>query len=363
MSDYVRDLQAVLAAWEPEEFLAPWRLFRDAHYPGKSHSDTLLDVFVLIHAQVEPGLRWRLFYLFCQNRSVLAREDFDTHRLLFDAYRLVSHLAEMLAIQPLEIETAATQMRALADEQEAWQYDRILNWLIWRRGDSRAILERQQALLDSGALNSLYGMQVHNVHPRAGDRLPTSTPGGIELPPEAWRFYGFQASQDQDGVMITAPFCFDTNHLDGVGLFSLIASCDLKPFSLADGLTNARIRLALNTPDTTTPPHRILLGIGGPMPEEVGLDQPRTDYWLRDLDLGAAGEFDGEIDLPPDPNAWLPMGRNPYAPPYFAYTDVPIDELLPVATGIFLVLMQDTDPHPKQSSVRIGRVELIPQLA
>lgn len=354
MSDYVKDLQAVLGAGEAGEFLVPWRQFRDAHYPGKSHSDALLDAFALIYAQVEPGLRWRLFYLFCQNRSVLAREDFESHRVLFDAYRLVSHLAEMLAIQPLEIETAATQMRAMAGAEEAWQYDRILNWLIWRRGDSRAILDRQQALLESGEINALYGMQVHSLPARHMGMHPAAMAGGTELPAEAWRYFGFQAGHDQGWAKVSAPFCFDTNHLDGVGLFCLIASCDLKPFGLPNGLTNARIRLSLRT-HVTAPPHRIFLGIGGPLPEEAALDQPRSDYWLRDLNLGAGQEFEGEVDLPPDPDAWLPMGRNPLSPPYFAYTDVPISRLLPVATGIFLVLMQDGDPHPKQGTIQLGR--------
>ena len=52
------------------------------------------------------------------------------------------------------------------------------------------------------------------------------------------------------------------------------------------------------------------------------------------------------------------MGRNPNSPPYLAYANVPIQDLLPVATGLFLVLMQDDDPHPKRGSVYLGDMRM-----
>lgn len=363
MSAYVEDLQDLLNCREAADFLPSWMIFRARHYPDQAHVNAFLAVFELIYRQVQPALRWRLFFLFCENRKAFAAEDFEQHRVLFDAHRIINHFADRLGITAAEMKTAATQMRDLAAPDEVWQYDRILNWLAHHLSSPAEIFARQQNLLSSGAINSLYDANAHTIASPVRSRKPNApaAEGGIDLSParrpEPWRFFGHTAVRSRQAVKISAPFCYDTNHLEGAGLFCLLASCDLTGLLPASGLRDTRLRLALRI-ETPSTPHRILLGIGGPVPEEAHLPEPRTCYWLRNVDLAAAKRFDGDVVFSPDPDGWIAMGRNPNSPPYLAYADVPIQDLLPVATGLFLALMQDDDPHPKRGSIHLGDVRM-----
>ena len=362
MSAYVEDLQVLLNCQKPQDFRVSWVDFRNRHYPGQAHANAFLAVFELIYAQVSPAQRWRLFFLFCENRKAFASEDFEQHRVLFDAHRIINHLAGRLGITAAEMKMAVSQMRDLGEPSEVWQYDRILNWLAYRLSSPAEILARQQHLLSTGALNSLYDGIFHTIAaPRYSKNTAPATEDGIDLTPvrkpEPWRFFGHTAVKSGRDVRIFAPFCYDTNHLEGAGLFCLLASCDLTGLLPASGLCGVRLNLTLRI-ETPSTPHRILLGIGGPMPEEAHLPEPRTSYWLRNIDLASAKRFAGEVVLSDEPEGWIAMGRNPNSPPYLAYANVPIQDLLLVATGLFLVLMQDDDPHPKRGSVYLGDMRM-----
>jgi len=364
MSDYVADLRALLNAADRAEFLPLWLAFQRQHYPERHHIDAFVDCAALLRNQV-PKERWWMFLLrFCEIRLAISQGQNAEPDALYDYNLVMQRLAQPLGLSRPEILDATQALCAASAPEERWQFDRLLNEYLWAIRDKAALLQRQEAFLAEGQLDSLYCVDFRACDPPAQAR--TDTGPGIALGPvwrpQLWQLCAWDIAYERQNaaVRLDAPFCFDTNHREGAGLFSLLASCDL---SLLPGgppsLHGANLRIAVE--QRLEKPGRILLGISA-MERAADSDKPtgRSAYCLLERPISSPAGEDIVLTLNASDPHWRDMGRNPYSAPYRKYCRIDTETMLAQSHGLFLMLMQDGDPHPKQGSVIIGDLVLTP---
>jgi len=364
MSDYVADLQALLNAADRAEFLPLWLAFQRQHYPEHHHIDAFVDCAALLRSQIPKERWWMLLLRFCEIRLAISQGRNAEPDALYDYNLVMQRLAQPLGLSRQEILDGTRALCAACAPEERWQFDRLLNEYLWAIRDKATLLQRQEAFLADGRLDSLYCVDF-----RACDMLAQAStdPGpGIALGPARrpalWQLCAWDVDCDRDNraVRLDAPFCFDTNHLEGAGLFSLLASCDLSLLpGGAPSLHGASLRIAVE--QRLDKPGRILLGISAmEQAADSGRPSGRSAYCLLERPISSPAGEDIVLTLNAGEPHWRDMGRNPYSAPYRKYCRIDTETVLAQPHGLFLMLMQDGDRHPKQGSVIIGDIVLIP---
>ena len=366
MSAYMQDLGAALNAPDIDEFAARWLDFSAAHYPGAGPVEAFVDVAALLRGQIDPASWWRLMLRVCEARLMIAR----TGDLMFEYAGLIARLRDPLGLSTREILDATRQLRALAAPSERWQLDHLLNSYHWQMRERETVLARQAAFLAAGEIDSLYGVELQELGEDRGEYGGAGAgpmtgegpaPGGAPWSfnpatrPELWRACAWEIARDKSGLHLSGPFGYDTNHTGGAGLFALLAACDFRRLAHPmPGLEGAGLRVVLST--ALTRPARILIGLSAEERDPAsGATTGLSAYNLLDRAIP-----DGEtaITLSATDPGWRDMGGNPYSPPHLRYRALAMAEILARPMGLYLMLMQDDDPAPKEGTVTLGAMTL-----
>lgn len=363
-NDYTTHVRALLRSSGKESFLPLWLEFRHQHYPGYYHLEAFLDCALLLRNQIPAELWWLLVLRFCEIRLDISKGTNAQADALYDFSSVMRRLAQPLGLEAEEILDASRQLGQICVSEEKWQFDRLMNEFYWLLRDKDTLLARQRDFLESGEIDSLYcvNFQPCDIPATPPDEVLPGTAIGPSARPDLWQICAWESSIGWDGTSLElhAPFCFDTNHLDGAGLFSLLASCDLSQLGdEAGALGGASLQVELD--QRLENPGRVLLGISALEHDpDTGDWTGRSAYSMLERPVDTPPGQQIHLELDADDPAWQSMGRNPYSAPYRKYCDIDIDTMLSSPHGLFLMLMQDDDPEPKQGSVIIGDIILHP---
>lgn len=373
MSEYLDDLNIIINCQNKDEFPKLFSDFRNKHYSDKPILDAFLDVFCIIKPQVNNNVLSQFIFNFVENRILFTEKDSESFQLSYDLNYIISILEEHSVVTHEEILDILNKL-IIHSDTEKWQYDKVFNNYVWSLQTDNDFISRMQKLLDNKEFNSLFYCTSSNISYQSSEPVNfiiISDKNNHEINispkvhPEIWESWCKHSEIQQNFVRFTSPFSIDTNHIDGAGLFYLLASVDLtecfaeiRRCQSDFSLLNATLSLTLSIKFMHHGVYKVHFGMGADEKDDSGNPTGMSSWWMNTFNLYSEDIAEKKIVLSDDLDNWLYMGRNKFSPPYFKYKYLPLNYVLKNSNGIFFFVKQEPNTKIIEGTFDIFDVSL-----
>ena len=372
--EFMDDLHKLMNCQNNSEYTQSFSIFREKHYPATSFLETFLQIIRVTKDKINRESLLTFFFYFVENRLFFVEKDFAEFHLCYELVHVKMLLEEDNILTSAEILDIIHQLAQHSD-QEKWQYDALFNAYYWNqpREKDHELVTKLQTFLNNKEWNRMFFSNATPLnHLSETKEFPVIaqqeqikfhiSPG---IHPEIWKSWSKYNAKISDFVRFSSPFSADTNHLDGAGLFYLVASVDpsifLSPiYKICPyfSLLNKKLSITLSMNFIHEGPYHVHLGIGCQEKDPKGNPTGMSSWWMNKTNIYSKEVTEKEIFFSDHVDDWLYMGRNQYSFPYFKYKYLPINYALENAHSMFIAVMQGPQTKVIEGSFDIFAVTL-----
>lgn len=352
--EFLEDLSRLINCQNKSDFPKLFFDLRNKHYPKTSLLETFLVLFPIVKKQADKNSLYNYIFNFVENRLFFVEKDFATFKLCYELLHIIMLLREDVMLSEEELTDMLEKLAGKSDE-EKWQYIKVHNSSYWNTSPDKdtELLSKLQNLLDNKDFNSMFFCDsriIENPSGKTSEFIVQTEQGKYKLDispnqhTEIWKRWSKYSEPKSNFVRFSSPFSVDTNHMDGAGLFYLVASVDLNKmresmpdFSLFN--TTLAMRSAMNFLHEGN--YHVHIGIGAEEKDSSGNLTGMSSWWLHKSNIYSENADEKRIIRNDNPDDWLYMDRNKYSFPYFKYKFLPINYALKNAHSLFFIIKQE----------------------